>query len=46
MSTNVPASEKWRTYDSRPVKPNGWMYERDIFERQDKRILDHAPLDG
>ena len=44
MSTNVPASEKWRKYDSRPVKPNGWMYKRDIFQRHAAAMPAHLEV--
>jgi hypothetical protein len=44
MSTNVPASEKWRTYNSRPLKPNGWMYKCDMFERHAAAMLPHLEV--
>ncbi len=44
MSTTVPASENWRTYDSRPLKPNGWMCKRDMFERHAAAMLAHLEV--
>jgi hypothetical protein len=44
MSTNVPASENWRTYDSRRPKPNGWMYKGDIFERHAAAMVAHLEV--
>ena len=43
-STNVPASDTWRTCNSRPLKPNGWMYKRDIFERHAAAMLAHLEV--
>ena len=44
MSTNVGASETWRTNSSRPLKPNGWMYKRDMFERHAAAMLRHLAV--
>jgi hypothetical protein len=44
MSTTVPASENWRTYDSRPLKPNGWMCQRDMFERHAAVMVAHLEV--
>lgn len=44
MSTTVPSSENWRTYDSRPLKPNGWMCKRDMFERHAAAMLAHLEV--
>ena len=44
MSTNVPASRDVRTYNSRPLKPNGWMDKRDLFERHAAAMLPHLEV--
>jgi hypothetical protein len=30
--------------NSRPLKPNGWMYKRDIFERHAAAMLAHLEV--
>ena len=44
MSTTVPSSENWRTYDSRPLKPNGGMCQRDMFERPATVMVAHLEV--
>jgi hypothetical protein len=44
MSTTVPASENWRTYDSRPPRPNGWMCKRAMFKRHAVAMVAHLEV--